>query len=71
MPSPCVPGTLCLTAAPLPGPPTCRDHNFAMNIFWAWWWPLVFISYPFLGRVWCAVCPFMLWGTLAQRLRVR
>ncbi|GFH10066.1 uncharacterized protein HaLaN_05314, partial [Haematococcus lacustris] len=26
-----------------------------MNVFWAMWWPGIFIVYPFLGRVWCAV----------------
>ena len=26
--------------------------------------------YPFLGRVWCAVCPFMIYGEIVQRWRV-
>lgn len=38
-------------------------------MFWDCWWPLVFLSYPFLGRVWCAVCPFMIYGELAQAWR--
>ena len=49
----------------------CRDHNFALNAFWAWWWPGVSIVYPFLGRVWCSVCPFMITGELVQRWRIR
>ena len=49
----------------------CREHNFVLNIFWCDWWPLVFISYPFLGRIWCAVCPFMIYGEVVQRWRVR
>jgi hypothetical protein len=39
-------------------PLTCaqdRLHNPALAVFWDYWWPLVFLSFPFLGRVWCAV----------------
>lgn len=39
--------------------PQDREHSFVLNAFWACWWPGVFLVYPFLGRVWCAVCPFM------------
>lgn len=50
--------------------PQDRGHNFALNAFWAYWWPLSFVVYPFLGRVWCSVCPFMIWGEVVQRWRV-
>lgn len=46
-------------------------HNGGLNLFWAWWWPLVLLSHPLLGRLWCAICPFMVWGELAQRLARR
>lgn len=50
-----VPAPLHAAPATTPcAPAPCRDHNFALNLFWAWWWPLVFISYLFLGRVWCS-----------------
>jgi len=48
--------------------PQDRDHNFALNLFWCWWWPGIFIVYPFLGRIWCSVCPFMVYGELTQQL---
>jgi transcriptional regulator with AAA-type ATPase domain/NAD-dependent dihydropyrimidine dehydrogenase PreA subunit len=48
--------------------PQTRSHNFALNLFWAWWWSLVLIGFPFVGRVWCAVCPFMIYGELTQKL---
>jgi transcriptional regulator with AAA-type ATPase domain/NAD-dependent dihydropyrimidine dehydrogenase PreA subunit len=48
--------------------PQTRDQNFALNLFWAWWWPLVLISFPFVGRLWCAVCPFMIYGEITQKL---
>ena len=48
--------------------PQTRDSNVALNFFWAWWWPLVLISFPFVGRLWCAVCPFMIYGEITQKL---
>lgn len=51
--------------------PQTRDQNFALNFFWAWWWPLILISFPFVGRLWCAVCPFMIYGEVAQKLSLK
>ncbi len=48
--------------------PQTRDRNFALNLFWAWWWPINLLAFPFLGRVWCAVCPFMIYGEVTQKL---
>jgi transcriptional regulator with AAA-type ATPase domain/NAD-dependent dihydropyrimidine dehydrogenase PreA subunit len=48
--------------------PQTRDRNVALNFFWAWWWPLILLIFPFLGRVWCAVCPFMIYGEVTQKL---
>lgn len=47
--------------------PQTRDRNIALNFFWAWWWMLILIAFPFVGRLWCAVCPFMIYGELAQK----
>ena len=52
-------------------PPHHREHNFALNLFWCVWWPASFLVFPFLGRIWCAVCPFMIYGELVQRWRIR
>ncbi|MGJ3248519.1 MAG: sigma 54-interacting transcriptional regulator [Elainellaceae cyanobacterium] len=51
--------------------PQTRDSNIALNLFWAWWWPVVLLIFPFLGRIWCAVCPFMIYGELAQTLSLK
>ncbi|MBD2461960.1 sigma 54-interacting transcriptional regulator [Oscillatoria sp. FACHB-1407] len=51
--------------------PQSRDRNIALNLFWAWWWPLILIAFPFLGRIWCAFCPFMIYGELAQKLSLK
>ncbi|PSC70095.1 ATPase AAA [Micractinium conductrix] len=50
--------------------PQDRASNFGLNLFWCYWWPASFLVYPFLGRVWCAVCPFMIYGEIVQRWRV-
>lgn len=46
--------------------PQARDENAALTVFWAGWWPGIMLVFPFLGRIWCAVCPFMAVGDLAQ-----
>ncbi|MEX1317133.1 MAG: sigma 54-interacting transcriptional regulator [Synechococcaceae cyanobacterium] len=48
--------------------PQERSENGALNLFWAWWWPLILVGYPLVGRVWCSFCPFMVWGEISQRL---
>lgn len=48
--------------------PQHRNENFALNLFWAWWWPIILIGFPFVGRLWCAVCPFMIYGEVTQKL---
>lgn len=48
--------------------PQNRAENFGLNLFWAWWWPLVLIGFPFVGRLWCAICPFMIYGEVTQKL---
>jgi polyferredoxin len=32
-------------------------QNFGMALAWTVWWPLLPLSFIFLGRFWCAVCP--------------
>ncbi|MEI6616198.1 MAG: 4Fe-4S binding protein, partial [Cyanobium sp. ELA507] len=48
--------------------PQDRAHNGGLNLFWAWWWPLILFTYPLVGRLWCSFCPFMVWGEISQRL---
>ena len=51
--------------------PQDRQSNGALNLFWAWWWPLILLSFPLVGRLWCSFCPFMVWGEISQRLARR
>ena len=48
--------------------PQDRAANPMLNLFWAWWWPLILLSYPLVGRLWCAICPFMVSGQIVQKL---
>ena len=48
--------------------PQSRDANFVLNFFWAWWWLGILVAFPFVGRLWCSVCPFMIYGEVAQKL---
>jgi polyferredoxin len=48
--------------------PQNRQENFALNLFWAWWWPLILVSFPFVGRLWCSFCPFMIYGEVTQKI---
>lgn len=48
--------------------PQNRQQNFVLNIFWAWWWPLILLTFPFVGRLWCSFCPFMIYGEVTQKL---
>ncbi|MBD2664452.1 nitrogen assimilation regulatory protein [Richelia sinica FACHB-800] len=51
--------------------PQTRDRNFGLNLFWAWWWPVFLFIFPFLGRIWCSVCPFMIYGEITQKLSLK
>jgi polyferredoxin len=48
--------------------PQDRHHNGVVNLFWAWWWPLILLGFPLVGRLWCSFCPLMVWREISQRL---
>ncbi|MFH7241474.1 MAG: sigma 54-interacting transcriptional regulator [Spirulina sp.] len=48
--------------------PQQRHNNVALTVFWAWWWPLILLGFPLVGRLWCSVCPFMIYGEVTQKL---
>ncbi len=39
------------------GPSTAHD-NLGTALTWVLWWPIIPIIFLFLGRFWCAICPF-------------
>ncbi len=48
--------------------PQTRDASVTLNLFWAWWWPFYLLLFPVVGRVWCAVCPFMIMGEWVRKI---
>jgi ferredoxin len=49
----------------LVGPDNAHD-NAGTALMWVLWWPLIPIVFVFLGRFWCAVCPFGLISDVVQ-----
>ncbi len=48
--------------------PQTRDSSITLNLFWAWWWPGYLFLFAFVGRLWCAVCPFMITAEWVRRI---
>ena len=44
------------------------DTNVALKLTWPIWWAALPITFLFLGRIWCSVCPFALLSSITQRL---
>lgn len=51
----------------LVGPERAHD-NLGTALTWVLWWPLIPVIFVFLGRFWCAICPFATLSDLVQRL---
>jgi polyferredoxin len=47
--------------------PSSAHANFGSALTWVLWWPLIPIIFVFLGRFWCAICPFATLSDLVQR----
>ena len=47
--------------------PTAAHDNFGTAMTWVLWWPLIPIIFLFLGRFWCAICPFATVNDLVQK----
>ncbi|MGE5655183.1 MAG: cyclic nucleotide-binding domain-containing protein [Actinomycetota bacterium] len=45
-----------------------RESSATLNLFWAWWWPGYLFLFAFVGRFWCAVCPFMIAGEWVRKV---
>jgi len=48
------------------GPQTAE--NIALTLTWPIWWAALPLSFLFLGRVWCTICPFSLLSSVVQRI---
>ena len=47
--------------------PSAAHDNFGTAMTWVLWWPLIPIIFLFLGRFWCAICPFATVNDLVQK----
>lgn len=48
------------------GPSSAHD-NFGTALTWVLWWPIIPILFLFLGRFWCAICPFATLNDIVQK----
>lgn len=46
--------------------PTVTHDNVGSALTWVLWWPIIPIIFLFLGRFWCAICPFATVNDLVQ-----
>lgn len=47
--------------------PQDPDRNFAVFLTWGLLWPSIVLSWFFVGRMWCGICPFPGLGLFLQR----
>jgi len=60
--------TIILLAAFVGGFSSAGNYNFGIMMVWILWWVLLMLfMVPFIGRFWCMVCPFPLFGDWFQR----
>ena len=48
-------------------PVSRAETNPALAVIWLLWWPILPFTVPFLGRLWCALCPPGALGDWAQK----
>ncbi|MGC1376054.1 MAG: 4Fe-4S binding protein [Anaerolineales bacterium] len=47
--------------------PSEAHNNLGTALTWVLWWPLIPIIFLFVGRFWCAICPFATINDLVQK----
>lgn len=47
--------------------PNEAHNNVGTALTWVLWWPLIPIIFLFLGRFWCAICPFAALNDVVQK----
>ena len=47
--------------------PQSADENFSVFLTWGLLWPAIVLSWFFVGRMWCGICPFPGLGVFLQK----
>jgi len=47
--------------------PSAAHDNLGTALTWVLWWPIIPVIFLFLGRFWCAICPFATVNDLVQK----
>ncbi|MGA1863658.1 MAG: sigma 54-interacting transcriptional regulator [bacterium] len=43
-------------------------NNIGKLLTWSIWWPAMFLSFFFVGRFWCSVCPYATYSHLGKKV---
>ncbi|MBN2374629.1 sigma 54-interacting transcriptional regulator [bacterium] len=43
-------------------------NNIGKVLTWSFWWPAMFISFFFIGRFWCSICPYATYSHIAKKV---
>ncbi|MEW5800871.1 MAG: sigma 54-interacting transcriptional regulator [bacterium] len=49
--------------------PASAARNPATFLVWRVWWPLMFLSFFWIGRTWCSICAYATFGRKMQKIR--
>lgn len=60
-------GLILVFVFALVGPPM-GENNFAVVVTWKLWWLMLPLSFLFLGRLWCSICPVGAVTALSQKI---
>jgi polyferredoxin len=47
--------------------PASAGKNPAIPLVWGIWWPLMFLSFFWVGRSWCSICAYAAYGRVVQK----
>jgi transcriptional regulator with AAA-type ATPase domain len=43
-------------------------NNIGKLLTWSIWWPAMFLSFFFIGRFWCSICPYATYSHLGKKI---
>ena len=49
--------------------PKSATQNPAAFLVWRVWWPLMFLSFFWIGRTWCSICAYATYGRKVQKIK--